>query len=130
LIIPAVQVDPAKGSTGALEARGDLHSRATETMKKAWEIWLSVCHGHGWRGPRLNHLWGLRTGQEVVSPAFGWHRGVPRPEHLLWLEDKLPFPPAVLGPPLKLVRSWKRVLAFKERKKEKALVHWSRVLLT
>jgi hypothetical protein len=35
LIIPAVQVDPAQGSTGALEARGDLHSQATETMKKA-----------------------------------------------------------------------------------------------
>jgi hypothetical protein len=37
LIIPAVQVDPGlpKGSTGALEARGDLHSQAMETMKKA-----------------------------------------------------------------------------------------------
>jgi hypothetical protein len=32
LIIPAVQVDPAKGSTGA---KGDLHSQAMETMKKA-----------------------------------------------------------------------------------------------
>jgi hypothetical protein len=35
LIITAVQVNPAKGSTGALEARGDLHSRAMETMKEA-----------------------------------------------------------------------------------------------
>jgi hypothetical protein len=26
---------PHKGSTGALEARGDLHSQARETMKKA-----------------------------------------------------------------------------------------------
>jgi hypothetical protein len=29
-----------KGSTGGLEARGDLHSWAMVTMKKAWEIWL------------------------------------------------------------------------------------------
>jgi hypothetical protein len=35
LIIPAVQVVPDKGSTGALEARGDLHSRAMETMKRS-----------------------------------------------------------------------------------------------
>jgi hypothetical protein len=28
-----------------------------------------------------------------------------KPEHLLWLEDKLSFPPAVFRPPLKLVRS-------------------------
>jgi hypothetical protein len=41
----------------------------------------------------------------------------------LWLEDKLSFPPAVFGLPLKLVRSLKRVLEFKERKKEKASVH-------
>jgi hypothetical protein len=37
------------------------------------------------------------------------------PGHLLWLEDKLSFPPAVFGPPLKWVRSCKRVLAFKEK---------------
>jgi hypothetical protein len=80
-----------KGSTGALEARGDLHSRATETMKKTWEIWLYVCHGHGWRSLRLSHLWSLRVGQEVASSAFGWHQEVPQPEHLLWLEDKLSF---------------------------------------
>jgi hypothetical protein len=43
------------------------------------------------------------------------------------LKTKLSFPPAVFGPPLKLVRSWMRVLVFKERKKEKALVHWNRV---
>jgi hypothetical protein len=119
-----------KGSTGALEARGDLHSRATETMKEAWEIWLSLCREHGWRGPRLSRLWGLRVGQEVASPVFGWLWGVSQPEHLLRLEDKHSFPPAVFGPPFKPVRSWKRVLVFKERKKEKASVHWSRVLPT
>jgi hypothetical protein len=35
LIIPAVQVGLSKDSTGALEARGDLHSLAIETMKEA-----------------------------------------------------------------------------------------------
>jgi hypothetical protein len=34
LVITAVQVDPARGSTGALEARGDLNSWAMETMKE------------------------------------------------------------------------------------------------
>jgi hypothetical protein len=38
---------------------------------------------------------------------------VPQPEHLLWLEDKLSFPPAVFRPDLE------RELEFKERKKEK-----------
>jgi hypothetical protein len=38
LVITAVHVDPAQGYTGALEARGDLHSWATETMKEAKEI--------------------------------------------------------------------------------------------
>jgi hypothetical protein len=65
-----------------------------------------------------------------VSPGFGWHWGVSRPEHLLWLEDKLSFPSAVFGPPIKLATSWKRELAFKEWTKEKALVHWSWVLPT
>jgi hypothetical protein len=36
LVITAVQVDPARGSTRELkEWRGDLHSWATETMKEA-----------------------------------------------------------------------------------------------
>jgi hypothetical protein len=48
---------------------------------------------------------------------------VPQPEHLLWLEDKLSFPLAVFRPPLKWVRSSKRELKFKDRKKEKALVY-------
>jgi hypothetical protein len=30
-----IQVDPARGFTRALKARGDLQSRATETMKEA-----------------------------------------------------------------------------------------------
>jgi hypothetical protein len=34
LVITAVQVYPARGSTGALEARDDLHSWATGTGKK------------------------------------------------------------------------------------------------
>jgi hypothetical protein len=34
LVITAIQVDPAQISTRALEARGDLHSQATETMKE------------------------------------------------------------------------------------------------
>jgi hypothetical protein len=34
LVITAVQVDPARGNTGALDARGDLHSRAMGTMKE------------------------------------------------------------------------------------------------
>jgi hypothetical protein len=62
LVLTAVQVNPARGSTGALEARGDLYFRATETMKEAQEIRLSVCLGHGWRGPRLSSLWSLRAG--------------------------------------------------------------------
>jgi hypothetical protein len=33
LVITAVQVDLARGGTGALEARGDLHSWAIGTMK-------------------------------------------------------------------------------------------------
>jgi hypothetical protein len=33
LFITAVQVDPARGSNGALEARGDLHSWAMGTVK-------------------------------------------------------------------------------------------------
>jgi hypothetical protein len=36
LVITAVQVDPTRGSTGALEARGDLHSLAMETVNKVW----------------------------------------------------------------------------------------------
>jgi hypothetical protein len=35
LVITAVHVDPPKGSSGTLEARGDLHSWAMETMKEA-----------------------------------------------------------------------------------------------
>jgi hypothetical protein len=89
-----------KGSTGTLEAIGDLHSRATESMKEAWEIWLSVCRGHGWRGPRLSCLWSHRTGQEVVSPGFGWHRGMPWPEHLLWMKTNFPFHLLFLDLPL------------------------------
>jgi hypothetical protein len=34
LVITVVHVIPARGSTGALEARGDLHSRATGTVKE------------------------------------------------------------------------------------------------
>jgi hypothetical protein len=34
LVITAVQVNPTKGSTGALEARDDLHSQAMGTVKK------------------------------------------------------------------------------------------------
>jgi hypothetical protein len=34
LVITAVQVDPTRSSTGALEARGDLHSWAMEIVKK------------------------------------------------------------------------------------------------
>jgi hypothetical protein len=34
LIITAVQVNPTRGSTGALEVEGDLHSQATGTVKK------------------------------------------------------------------------------------------------
>jgi hypothetical protein len=47
---------------------------------------------------------------------------VPWPEHILWLEDKLSFPQLFSDLPL----NWsdlERVLVFKERKKEKALVH-------
>jgi hypothetical protein len=47
---------------------------------------------------------------------------VPRPEYFLWLEDKLSFPLAVFGSPLKLV-DLERELAFEERKKEKASMH-------
>jgi hypothetical protein len=35
LVITAVQLILPKGSTGAVEARGDLYSQATETMKEA-----------------------------------------------------------------------------------------------
>jgi hypothetical protein len=34
LVITAILVDPARHSTGALEARGNLHSQATGTVKK------------------------------------------------------------------------------------------------
>jgi hypothetical protein len=34
LVITAIQVNPTRGSTGALEARGDLHFWATGTVKK------------------------------------------------------------------------------------------------
>jgi hypothetical protein len=34
LVITAAQVDPARGSAGALEERGNLHSQVTGTMKK------------------------------------------------------------------------------------------------
>jgi hypothetical protein len=34
LVITTVQVNPARGSTGALEERGDLHSWAMGTVKK------------------------------------------------------------------------------------------------
>jgi hypothetical protein len=34
LVITAVQVDPARGSTGALKVRDDLHSWATGNVKK------------------------------------------------------------------------------------------------
>jgi hypothetical protein len=34
LVITAIQVDPARGSTGILEARGNLHFQAMGTMKK------------------------------------------------------------------------------------------------
>jgi hypothetical protein len=34
LVITAAQVNPDRGSTGALEGRGDLHSRATGIVKK------------------------------------------------------------------------------------------------
>jgi hypothetical protein len=44
--------------------------------------------------------------------ASGWIRklhlqplGVPWPEHLLWLEEKLSFPLAIFRPPLMWVRS-------------------------
>jgi hypothetical protein len=37
-IITAIQVDLAIGSTGALEARGDLHSWAMRSMKEVEEI--------------------------------------------------------------------------------------------
>jgi hypothetical protein len=35
LVIPASRSILPEGSTGELEARGDLHSRATEVMKEA-----------------------------------------------------------------------------------------------
>jgi hypothetical protein len=38
LIIPAVQVDPARGQYWSTGSKGDLHSWATETMKEAEEI--------------------------------------------------------------------------------------------
>jgi hypothetical protein len=45
---------------------------------------------------------------------------VPWPEHFLWLEERLSFPPAVFGSPLKWGQILKeRELEFKERKKEK-----------
>jgi hypothetical protein len=34
LAIIALQVDPFRGSTGAFEMSGDLHSPATDTVKK------------------------------------------------------------------------------------------------
>jgi hypothetical protein len=33
-VVSAVQVNPARGSTGALEVRGDFHWQATGTVKK------------------------------------------------------------------------------------------------
>jgi hypothetical protein len=34
LVITIIQVNPARGSTRALETRGDLHSQAMETMEE------------------------------------------------------------------------------------------------
>jgi hypothetical protein len=78
LIIPAVQVDPAQRKywrTGSKRGPPLLgHGNHEESMRD-----LIVCRGHGWGGPRLSGLWGLRADQKVASPAFGWHRGVPQP---------------------------------------------------
>jgi hypothetical protein len=47
LIIPAVQVDPAQGSTGALEARGDLRSQAYRNHEESIRD-LIVCLPWTW----------------------------------------------------------------------------------
>jgi hypothetical protein len=91
LVITVVQVDPSRVSTGALETRGDLHSRATGTTKKsrdliAWllQTWLegfqylATFGASGW--VRKLHLQPLRPiGQ------------LPKPKHPYSLKRNFPF---------------------------------------
>jgi hypothetical protein len=76
LVITAVQVDPARGSTGALKVRGDLHSWAMGTVKKVYKsnCLFSVDMDGGI--PILSHLGWLRVGQEIASSAFRSHQKV------------------------------------------------------
>jgi hypothetical protein len=41
--------------------------------------------------PRLSCLWSLRAGQEVASPAFGWHWECPGQNTFSGLKTNFPF---------------------------------------
>jgi hypothetical protein len=66
-IITAVQVSLSRGSTVALEARGDLYSWATGTMKKLQTSDCLFATAMAGEVPILTHFCSLRAGQEVAS---------------------------------------------------------------